>query len=112
MIRTGPAASGRFRRGRVETQSSPRRLLGDANRATRLERRLLARRDVRLAPLHALDDERELLLSTLLADVTLLQGADLFVGDYLSTITRLVLFAHVGRTGRGPLGVVAAREPD
>ena len=47
-------------------------------------------------------DERELLLSTLLADVTLLQGADLFVGDYLSTITRLVLFAHVGRTGRMP----------
>lgn len=45
---------------------------------------------------------KKLLLSTLLADVAHLAGADAFVGDHLSIITRLVLFAMVGRTGRVP----------
>lgn len=45
---------------------------------------------------------KKLLLSTLLADVAHLAGAEAFVGDHLSIITRLVIFAIVGRIGRVP----------
>jgi hypothetical protein len=54
---------------------------------------------------------KSLLFGSILADVQLLQTADILIGDHLSTVTKLVLAAMVGRVGRVPPFVFLGGRP-